>query len=120
MIIDSGLGPSGPDDEQIQKSFQNLRWDILQFVKRYCTNHSASINDKGYTRLDDGGKDFWIMAVIANTLHKNCFDDEKTYFGFNEETDTTLTLFYNLLNNEKSRKSIEPIRMSMPRPMLIN
>ncbi|KAF2464028.1 uncharacterized protein BDR25DRAFT_346857 [Lindgomyces ingoldianus] len=101
VILENGLGPSGLDDEDIQRRFQRLRFDILQLVKKYCVNRNAHVKDPRYSRLSDEAKDFWVMKMIARGLHKHCFN-EKTYFGFDADTDAYLNRFYRNLYSHKS------------------
>lgn len=93
VILGSSLRSPEFDDDQIQKGFRKLRYDIFQLVKKYCTNHNASLKNTKYSCLSNEAKDFWVMSMVASALYKQCFS-KSLYFGFDLETDNKLNAFY--------------------------
>jgi len=104
VILGSSLRSPGFDDDQIQKGFRKLRYDIFQLVKKYCTNHNASLKNTKYSCLSDEAKDFWVMRVVASALYKQCFSKKSLYFGFDVETDNKLNAFYSSVGASETGK----------------
>jgi hypothetical protein len=104
VILGTSLKVPEFDDDVIQKGFQKLRFDILQLVKTYCTNHNASIKDVKYSCLSNEARDFWVMKVVASALHRQLFAKNSLYFGFDAEGDVALNDFYNNAAASKAGK----------------
>jgi hypothetical protein len=104
VILGSSLRPPGFDDDEIQKGFRKLRYDILQLVKKYCTNHNASLKNTKYSCLSNEAKDFWVMRVVALALYRQCFAKKSLYFGFDAETDNKLSTFYSSVGASETGK----------------
>jgi hypothetical protein len=104
VILGTSLKVPEFDDDVIQKGFQRLRFDILQLVKTYCTNHNASIKNTKYSCLSNEARDFWVMRVVASALHGKFFAKTSLYFGFDAATDNALNIFYNHAAASKAGK----------------
>jgi len=105
LILDAGMRQSGPNDEDIQKRFSKLRFQILQLVKKYCTNHNATPKERAYSCLNDEAKDFWVMAVISRALYDHCFEPKVRHFGFDSDADQSLHNFFTSMEKVKTSKS---------------
>jgi len=105
LILESGLGSSGPTDEEVQRSFSNLRHSIFQFVKRYCTNHEAKTRDTTYDLLSTEAKDFWAMNVISRSLYLQFFKEGKIMFGFANDVNEHFRHWYSDFSKAPSGKN---------------
>jgi len=102
LILKSGLGSSGPTDEEIQKRFSALRHDIFQFVKRYCTNPNVRPKDSAYSGLSSEAKDFWAMGLISRGLHAMFFKEGNVMFGLDRGGNDWLNHFYLHMSKSQS------------------
>jgi len=104
LILESGLGSSGPTDEEVQRNFSNLRHSIFQFVKRYCTNHAAKPSDPTYDNLTTEAKDFWAMSVISRALYLHFFKEGRIMFGFASDVNEYFRTSYDYFSKAPSGK----------------
>jgi hypothetical protein len=103
FILKSGSNASGPNDEQIEKAFEKLRFSILQVVKTYCTNENPTIKDPWFVLMSTEGKDFWVMEIISRAVWNYCFSP--SYFRFNATDDKMLYQFYQSLRKTPHGKT---------------
>ena len=99
ILLQAGMAPSGLDDDKVYKGFETLRYSLLQLIKQVCTNRSAAIKDNIYSKLNDDAKDYYVMAIVAQALYKQCFSSERIYFGFDSQADGMLAQFYSNVSN---------------------
>ncbi|KAI9654198.1 MAG: hypothetical protein M1821_006726 [Bathelium mastoideum] len=111
VIINSGIGSSGLNDEEIQKQFEKLHDNIFQNVQKYCTaqNRESTVDDARYAKLNLGSQDHYIVSVIANTLYQKCFSKERAIFGFDAQTDKTMNEIY---HDKKIQAKVQALKVA--------
>ena len=103
IIIEGGLGESGPTDEEVEKTFSQLQHTIFQFVMKHCTNHAST---RGvYGLLSAEAKNWYVVAQISNQIFDHLFAGNVMLFGFGLEMDNKLGSFEEAWWKHKSKMS---------------
>jgi hypothetical protein len=83
------ISKKGADDWELEKELSGLHGKILRFVLMHCRNHS---NKYGvYGALPLVAKDWYVMEIISDHLHRHAFVPEQMSFGFGSPWDETLS-----------------------------
>lgn len=106
IILESGSATSGPNDEQIQKSFSTLRHKIWHLVNSHLLSNKYTGNgDAIYWNLSSEAKVFWLMSLISRTLHLNYFESPARHFGFDEPSNNMFADVYQTLSENTAGRT---------------
>jgi hypothetical protein len=101
IILDSGLGESGPTDDEVEKEFGKLYHLIFQFVMKFCQNHEST---RGiYSKLMPEAKNLWVVRWISIRLYNDLFAPEVRNFGFFDLDPHLRKIETELLNDERGK-----------------
>lgn len=95
IIIESGLGDSGPTDDDVEKACSHLAHIIFQFVMKHCTDHASS--RKPYSFLPPEAKNAYVAHVIANWIYDDLFEPDRKIYGLVPGDDEHLERIENAL-----------------------
>ncbi|KAF2830479.1 hypothetical protein CC86DRAFT_434280 [Ophiobolus disseminans] len=91
IILDTGLGVSGPTDDEVKKAFSNLYHTIFQFVMKHCQVHASQNGVYGKLSTAEA-KNAFVIGAIATCVYSELFAPEVKSFGFGSDDDRQLAI----------------------------